>query len=609
MHCNDQFYRLFPRHFYIIIGLDQGSFIVFEHKILTNQFPRSIRMSSDVPLQIEAANPNFSENDDSLAVVPRPAMHIRPRQSQTGPAVPYQPAATGLSSPGDPGKQSIPPYDIPSPAAGGGRGGVPIAVALAEKQTKLETMEEQLDVEQHNGAVGLKNTKTKTRTKVTEQTAVVQDEYGNTCMLKRTTVEKQVYQEIAHVLVTDINAPRRFASQRQISNGDDEVKPTCCEKSIDLCCQSLVCSFQNPFRAGAHAVKTNEIMSPTLRRGRAKGWSIYSHLVLPLVRIVVRDMWVLFQLLFVLCMLGLSITTFVTARDNYKVYNALHLALSILSSVLATVDAIMTFGHCSTCKACMTRCRAKRSGGSFWTPGTESQNSNTSDEKTSCRKCCICSKPIVDFLRLLFTEFILVPIIFCDMFEVVIGKGFAGVESSHHLGFSLMVIDSVGFLIFVFFIRLLILGRSIRSVQRAHPSESAGKNLYMNKNYNIDPLIKKNSLKIQIFFFLHVFGQMLGQTLTLVAVGAKIAYDNRNFKSSSMFPAATPFLWYMMVATYLLPMFGIATFFIVNNYWVQQFLIGLCIDFIKVLQIDEDDRQTISSTGKEKDSQVISNFV
>ena len=245
----------------------------------------------------------------------------------------------------------------------------------------------------------------------------------------------------------------------------------------------------------------------------------------------------------------------------------------------------------------------KRSG------GTESQTSTTSDEKTSCRKCCICSKPILDFLRLLFTEFILVPIIYCDMFEVAIGKGFAGVESSHHLGFSLMVIDSVGFLIFVFLIRLLILGKSIRSVQRAHPSESAGKKLYMNKNYNIDPLIKKNSLKIQIFFFLHVFGQMLGQTLMLVAVGAKIAYDNRNFKSSSMFPAATPFLWYMMVATYLLPMFGIATFFIVNNYWVQQFLIILCIDFIKVLQIDEDDRQTISSTGNEKDSQVISNFV
>ena len=131
----------------------------------------------------------------------------------------------------------------------------------------------------------------------------------------------------------------------------------------------------------------------------------------------------------------------------------------------------------------------------------------------------------------------------------------------------------------------------------------------MNKDYNIDLLIKKNSLKIQIFFFLHVFGQMLGQTLMLVAVGAKIAYDNRNLKSSSMFPAATPFLWYMMAATYLLPMFGIATFFIVNNYWVQQFLIGLCIDFIKVLQFDEDDRQTTSSTGKEKDSQVISNFV
>ena len=563
-------------------------------------------MSTDVPLQIEAVNPNFSQTDNSLAVVPRPAAHIVPRQPQTSPAVPYQPAATYLSSPGDPGKQGIPPYDIPSPAAGRGRGGIPVAVAMAENQAEVETMEEQFDVTQHGGVVGLKNTKTKVHTRVNEKTVAVQDEHGNMHMLKRTIVEQRVYQEIAHVLVLDA---RKF-----IADGYDEVKPTCCEKSIDLCCQSLVCKFQNPFKSGAHAVNRNEIMSATLRRGRAKGWNIYSQLVLPLVRDVVRDVWVFFQLLFVLVMLGLSIATFVTAADNYKVYNALHLALSILFFVLVIVDGIMTFGHCSTCKACLARCQAKRRGESFWKTDTESQNSTTSGETTSCHKCCLRSKPIFDFFRLLFTELILVPIIFCDMFEVAIGKGFSSVDVSHRLGFSLMIIDSIGFLIFVFLIRLLILGRSMRSIQRAHPSKSAGRNLYMNKDYNIDPLIKKNSLQIQIVFFLHVFGQMLGQTLMLVAVGAKIAYDNRVFgffKSTPVnnVPAATPYLWYMMVATYLLPMFGIATFFIVNNYWVQQFLIGLCIDFVKVLQIGEDDKQSIFSAGKERASEEISNFV
>lgn len=180
----------------------------------------------------------------------------------------------------------------------------------------------------------------------------------------------------------------------------------------------------------------------------------------------------------------------------------------------------------------------------------------------------------------------------------------------HRIGFALMVYDSIGLIVFVFLLRLVILGRMIHTEQRAHPTkEDVDINeLYACQDYNVDWSIKKNSRKIQIVFFLHVFGQTLAHALMLVAVGAKIAYDNRDFKNDLDSPAVTGYLWYMLVSAYILPTFGIGTFFIVNNYWVQQFLIGLCIDFVKVLQIIEDNR-SFASSRDEKPSQAICKFV
>ena len=65
-------------------------------------------------------------------------------------------------------------------------------------------------------------------------------------------------------------------------------------------------------------------------------------------------------------------------------------------------------------------------------------------------------------------------------------------------------------------------------------------------------------------------------------------------------------LWYMMVAAYILPTLGIGTFFIGNIYWMQQFLIGLGIDFVKLLQIFEDTNHVLWQD--EKFSETIAKF-
>lgn len=108
------------------------------------------------------------------------------------------------------------------------------------------------------------------------------------------------------------------------------------------------------------------------------------------------------------------------------------------------------------------------------------------------------------------------------------------------------------------------------------------------EKYKYDESIAKGALYFQIFFLIHTIDQMIAQVMMLVAIGAKIEHDNKeiNVDCKSWQPVcASPSLWYMLVAGWILPVCGFLTFFIVTYYWVQQFPIGLCIDFVRIMEM------------------------
>ena len=515
-------------------------------------------------------------------------------------------------------------------------------------------------MQEQSGGLHVRATKTHIMTNTTGRSILVGDGQGNMRLFRQTRTEQVVICDIYEELCFEANKYNlKNSNGRAITGGEDhEADATCGEKTIDLCCQSLVCHFQNPLRKNATAVEKNQIMNATRRRGRAKGWTILKGLLFPFVSDIVRDFWVTFQLFFALILLSLSASIFALAAEDYQVFHAIHLGFSVLAAFLAILDSVVSYTQCSSCKACRSWCKKKAGreksvninpqGGK--TPNhkqdidqavkaknidiekeaataKDGNTAETSSHKSKrCRKCFEGSRSGLDIARLLLTEFILVPIIFCDMFEVATGKGFSSDVTYHRLGFALMVYDSIGLIVFVFLLRLVIVGRMIHTEQRMHPTQEdinlvqkilqekgaqeAEKSICL-QDYGVNKSIKKNSLMILITFFLHVFGQTLAHALMMVAVGAKIAYDMRNFGSAyGRFVGGSPtgYLWYMMAATYILPTFGIGTFFIVNNYWVQQFLMGLCIDFVKLLQICEDTR-LIQGWQDVKPSEAICRFV
>ena len=622
-------------------------------------------MATEQPLAIEAPkqDSSYPANRNERAVVPVAA---------PGPVVPSNGTSNTFTQQPTPlswteaGKQKIPP-GCERPTASPAANNPPpphtsgMVLAAGEQQSQQANIETEREITKvGNMAIQDKKTTRYTEKVQRQQALCMRDGQGNLRMYTRTITEERtiIVTEISQVLCNEIYGVQH--SNVRAINGparqeDHEADATCGEKTIDLCCQSLVCHFKNPFRKNATAVEKNQMMNATKRRGRAKGWTILKGLIFPFVSDIVRDFWVTFQLFFTLILLSLSASTFALAGENYEVFHAIHLGFSVLAAFLAVFDSIVSYTQCSACKACISCCKKKagREKSVDISPqdGTASDDKQDIDEtvnadatdvekeaatgkdnKTSsrsrkrCRKCFEGSRTGLDIARLLLTEFILVPIIFCDMFEVATGKGFSSDVTYHRLGFALMVYDSIGLIVFVFLLRLVILGGMIRAEQKMHPTqeeislvqkacEELGVKTTDLKDYEVDPSIKKNSLMILVTFFLHVFGQTLAHALMLVAVGAKIAYDTRNYVSTTSvgsisrftFINATSYLWYMMVATYVLPTLGIGTFFIVNNYWVQQFLIGLCIDFVKLLEMFED--ANLIPWQDEKPSEAIGKFV
>ncbi len=345
-------------------------------------------------------------------------------------------------------KSTIPPSFAAAPSANAPQS---YAFAVGEQVSQKQNVKSQTKVEKVGGATCIERVAEITTEKLRERSIVGMSSEGHMVIIHHTEKEIEKITVIRRELVLEANNSRTSAIKNE-QDEDDAANATCGEKAIEICCQSLVCHFENPFKNVDNIVEKKQLMNATRRRGRAKGWTIFKGIVFPLVSDVSRDFWVFFQLLFVLAMLSMSISTFVLAGKNYKIFHVIHLAFSSLAAFLAIIDCIISYTQCSACKACRTCCKKK-----LGRENSEDFQVFLEDNK-GCRKCFLASRSSLDVIRLISTEFIIVLILFCDMFEVATGKGFNSPETYHQIGFALIVYDSIGLIFFVFFIRLVILG-------------------------------------------------------------------------------------------------------------------------------------------------------
>ncbi|XP_064399158.1 uncharacterized protein LOC135345659 [Halichondria panicea] len=387
-------------------------------------------------------------------------------------------------------------------------------------------------------------------------------------------------------------------------SADPEEISTNLQKSVDFCCQSCTCSIHSPFqRKKPVDFEKKEYMTPTLRNGKARGKNMFSHLAFPLVLDTVRVVWISSE--FALAIFGLIFSIATYATGSVEAFNTFHLVLSIVAAILAITDGI--YGMKVSCSECVKNCK----NGSAKNK-TEDILLEAADETGKC--CCKSCKTLFDFVRVVLTEVILVPLLICDIFEVVTGAPEVAGNASNIIGMILFAIGGLTVLVYVYFARLGILIGIVKYVQNGRSPRTDDAAVLKSVDY--DPSLKKYGLFFQLAFLLHVTGQMMGQVLMLIAIGGKIRYDNRHLYNPSDRDTrvyASPELWYMCVAATVLPVCGLLSFFIVTNFWVQEFPISLCLDMIKLLKMpgaDEifDSKQVVKDGAKEM-SKVISKFI
>ena len=387
--------------------------------------------------------------------------------------------------------------------------------------------------------------------------------------------ERFVYKSIGCVLDTLIMETKQ----------DEEQKASC-----DYCCQACTCSpsslCTNPFshcRSPKKKVERETPITPVLHRGRSTGWKIMKQF--PLVNDIIRDVWVTAELVLTLIALALAINSFRMENNRYKPFHIAYFTLALFSAVLAIIDTLLNLMQCRSCKKCCKKCgKQSETITEQPTKQLESETSQQSSQKC-CRKCTKADwNNSIDMVRMLLSELLLYPLLVFDMFEFIVGKPWKSTEEIDKLGMALFIISLTLMVFYVYIMRFAILFYLTWFVDRQRKPVRKNHEYWSKCGY--DESISKSASCFQRYFFVHVFGQMVGQILILVTIGAKIQYDNRTCDEISCLNVSG-FLWFMLASGYVLPVFGVLTFFIVTYYWVQEFPIGLCVDVLRLLQMSD----------------------
>ena len=213
-------------------------------------------MSQNGKVVLEISNPTFDEVDPSneLAVVPIDTPSTNAAIVPLGDDANSEQVATSNGS-------STPV--------------IAHAVAQQEMQREMVAINaKQLQAENNAAKVTVREAEKLTvQQKVREQHEIVVTEKA-VILQKRTIVETVALREFCQETLLEYKQQPQLAIEGGTDpDQDPEVIPTTFEKSIDICCQSCTCNFQNPFRRQKEKpfVEKKMLMTPTLRRSRAKG--------------------------------------------------------------------------------------------------------------------------------------------------------------------------------------------------------------------------------------------------------------------------------------------------------------------------------------------------
>ena len=362
----------------------------------------------------------------------------------------------------------------------------------------------------------------------------------------------------------------------EASTNDEQ---TCGEKFCAICTSRI-----NGSEGLAPMVETN----PSTRKAQRDGRKLFKELVFPLFsknisEIVTYGNFLIALVLFLITIITLAVSSTKTIVDF------VYVGFSAVSWLLTSMDLIIAiyFHRCKlACDVykCCKRCRDTDElsatpmccidGGrcdvnvDFAQIEAEPSGMSVCADGGHCDRCCkLCFKnKYADLVRLLLIEVFVYPITICSMLNVFLNIHLHhqdGIDAETGLGITLFAVSAFCDVFPVYVLRSFVILRTICAIDK----------------FRKDGPVAKTARSFHKWFFAHVIQQMLAQILMIVCIGAKMYYENRKFAMDNTV-RISPYLWYMIIGGFFIPLAGVFTFVIYGYYYVQEYSIGFFIDLL-----------------------------
>ena len=381
--------------------------------------------------------------------------------------------------------------------------------------------------------------------------------------------------------------------------------------------RSCVCDY-----TGRHVIP-EYITSGSLYRGRVLGWKIFREIVLPLVNDVFR---IILQLIGSILLLSFSLYNYASGRK--EIYNIVHLSLSALALLLASIDLgalivqkIMKCQHSSNRHYTRLNDEGSDHDNIQMAPAAASENGTSDNGYNSPQRrrfghnIDLWAKfSNVDIARLIIPELLLFPIVICDVYMLINDSVYRLSSALDGTSFIELLLSISLLVVEVYMIRLVLL---VIMTYRVHTKRSVPQQLSLNQEAIVsagyDPTVRRNGLIYLSFLIFNVVTHMINQIAMILAIGVKIHnfvtptptspptpcryywdcnYNNNHYDyNAGPDPNKLPFqFWFMIAAGYILPIVGAWLFFSVTHFWLQEFAIGVAIDYLSILKLPGADR-------------------
>ena len=380
------------------------------------------------------------------------------------------------------------------------------------------------------------------------------------------------------VLHQDFQQRAKKAVQAAVLDAVDEQEQSAsgeCFQRCNGCCE------YDPFKSSKPSQFT-----PELKVASTQGLKMMKKLFSPALPRVLRDLWVYIEIAVTLYQFFLAIVSL--SLENNQAFNITYLVLSSINAALALLDGFIYFIQLGSCVQCFHYCYSKyrRRKATKAEKGEEEEKEDDEEdeeeeEERSKRRSWWKMSPKrqhqvgewLELVRSIATELLLYPLLICDLFDFIVGGSLRRETSADQINFSLFVVGGFYLVVSVYFIRMFMVTGSVINLLRIPINASKS---------------RKSYLRLIVWFAVHVLAQVFASAVIIATVAVKINDENSVERCPSvngtMSICASPFLIYDAVVGGIIPLFGVASFFIINAYQMRQLSAGLWIDMISLLQ-------------------------